>query len=259
VYRVKTSLYDLFLGSNQNVDLVRRLPVDCIISLTDNLQQPIINFAIDLPTAEERIKDEVDQLIVTKEDVNKQIISLMFLGRFYTPDFFAGAKQTTTVGSDAVGTTASELFSNQLTNWLSQISDVVDFGINYRPRTSSNTEMSSDRIELALSTQILNDRVTIDGNIANNTNQNKSNSGDFVGDFDINVKLTDNGKLQFKAYTHSNDNIIEYEEMAKTKQGIGFSYREEFNSFKELFIRYKNAIFRRKNKEKAKVEPKNEE
>ena len=258
VYRVKTSLYDLFLGSNQNIDLARRLPVDCIISLTDNLQQPVIDFDIDLPTAEERIKDEVDQLIVTKEDINKQIISLMFLGRFYTPDFFAGAKQTTMVGSDAMGTTASELFSNQLTNWLSEISDVVDFGINYRPRTASNTEMSSDRIEVALSTQILNDRVTIDGNLANNTNQNKSNSGDFVGDFDINVKLTDNGKLQFKAYTHSNDNIIEYEDMAKTKQGIGFSYREEFNTFKELFQMYKNALFGKKNKKKVKVEPKSE-
>jgi len=119
--------------------------------------------------------------------------------------------------------------------------------------------MSSHRIELALSTQILNDRVTIDGNLANNTNQNKSNSGDFVGDFDINVKLTDNGKLQFKAYTHSNDNIIEYEDMAKTKQGVGFSYREEFNTFKELIQMYKNALFGKKNKKKVKVEPKSEE
>ncbi|MBN1925486.1 MAG: translocation/assembly module TamB, partial [Prolixibacteraceae bacterium] len=250
IYRVKTSLYDLFLDSYQDEDFKRRIPVDCIILLKDKLEQPLIDFDIELPTAEESLKDQVAQLIATQEDVNKQIISLLMLGRFYTPEFFNG-RPTAETGAELVGTTASELISNQLSNWLSQITDELNIGINYRP----GNDISNDQVELALSTQILDDRVTIDGNIANNANPTTNNSGDFVGDFDVNIKLTENGKLQFKAYTHSNDDLIY--DTAPTTQGIGFIYREEFNTLKELFQYYKETIFRKKEKvdKKGKVQP----
>ena len=239
VYRVKTSLYDLFAGTYQDADLIKRLPVDCIIKLRESMMKPTVDFSIDLPTADDRIKDEVNQLIVTKEDVNKQMLSLLAIGRFYTPEFFSG-KPTTQTGTQLVGATASELFSSQLTSWLSQISDVWNIGINYRP----GNEISDDQVELALSTQILNDKITIDGNIANNNNPNSSNSGELVGDFDVKIKLTKDGRLQFQAYNHSNDNLIY--DTAPYTQGIGFSYREEFNTLKDLFQRYINAIFKKK-------------
>jgi len=115
IYKVKTSLYDLFPdgSSADEIDRVRRLPVDCIIKLSESLLQPTIDFKIELPTAEESVKDAVSQLIVTREDENKQMISLLMMGRFYTPEYFAG-KAPTETGSELVGSTASELFSNQL-------------------------------------------------------------------------------------------------------------------------------------------------
>jgi hypothetical protein len=125
---------------------------------------------------------------------------------------------------------------------------MLDIGINYRP----GNDISDDQIELALSTQILNDRITLDGNIANNANPNSNKNGDVIGDFDLNIKLTDNGKLQFKAYNHSNDNII-YDTSPYT-QGLGFSYREEFNTFSELISRFKKAILRKSKKKKLKNE-----
>jgi len=251
VYKVKTSLYDLFPDHSQNEEFKRRIPVDCKIYLKDQLQQPQINFAVDLPTAEERVKEQVAQMMATPEETNKQFISLLMLGRFYTPEFFNG-KPTADTGVEWMGTTASELISNQLSNWLSQIIDEWNIGINIRP----GNEISNDQVELALSTQILNDRVTIDGNIANNANPTINRSGDFVGDFDVNIKLTDNGKLQFKAYTHSNDNLIY--DTAPTTQGIGFIYREEFNTLKELLEYYKKNLFR-KRKTGEKNEKGNEE
>jgi hypothetical protein len=241
VYKLKTSVLDLFPGTYQDADLVRRLPVDCIILLTESLKRPLIDFKIELPTAEDRIKDEVNRLIVTKEDVNKQMISLLLMGRFYTPEFFSG-RPTTETGTQLMGATASELLSNQLTNWLSQISDVVDIGVNYRP----GNDITDDQIELALSYQILDDRITIDGNIANNSNPSSKNNGDFIGDFDLKIKLTNDGRLQFKAFHHSNDNLIW--ETSPYTQGIGFSYREEFDTAYELWKRYTDAIFGRNDK-----------
>ena len=241
VYKVKPSLHDLFVGAYDNVDLSRRIPVDCIIYLKETLNQPDISFAVELPTAEERIKDEVSQLIATPEDVNKQIISLLMLGRFYTPEFFAGRAAGET-GAELVGTTASELISNQLSNWLSKMSNVFDLGVNYRP----GNEITNDQLEFAISTQILNDRITINGNFANNANPTSNNNSEIIGDFDFNIKLTENGKFQFKAYNRSNDNLIY--DTAPYTQGIGFSYREDFNRFADLVKRYKALINRRNRK-----------
>ncbi|MCF8361536.1 MAG: translocation/assembly module TamB [Prolixibacteraceae bacterium] len=243
IYRLKTTLKDLFVENYENINLDRRIPVECIIHLSEELVQPDIDFSIDLPTAEERVSDRVQQVIATPEEINKQIISLLMIGRFYTPEIFAGIPNTTNTGADLVGTTASELIFSQLSNWLSQISDNLDLGINYRP----GNDLSNDQIELALSTQIFNDRITINGNIANNTNQTSTNDSEFIGDVDLNVKLTDNGKLQLKVYNRANDNLIF--DTAPYTQGVGFSYREEFNTFKELLRRYTAFLSRKKNGE----------
>jgi hypothetical protein len=250
IYKVKTSLSNLLIDETNSKDPNKRWPVDCIIKLNESLLQPVIDFKIELPTADEQKKDDFSMLMPTKEDVNKQMISLLMLGSFYTPDFFTG-KTTTETGTQLMGTTASELISNQLSNWLSQINNEWNIGINYRPKN----EISNDQVELALSTQILNDRIIIESNIANNSNPTSKNSGELVGDFDVKVKLTNDGRLQFKAFNHSNDNIIN--ETAPYTQGIGFSYREEFNTLRDLLQQYKDAVLKKKIAKTKKNESKN--
>ncbi len=237
IYKLKASLNELFANSVDNIGYNQRIPVSCKIALTENLNNPKIGFNIDFPSTEERIKDEVKQFFNTEEDMNKQMLSLLVLGRFYTPEYQRGSYEAS--NPNLVGTTASELFSNQLSNWLSQISNDFDIGINYRP----GDQISNDEIELAMSTQIFNDRVTLNGNIGNNGQTTTANNNNIVGDFDLNVKLTNNGKLQFKAYNHSNNNII-YETSPYT-QGIGLSYRENYDYFSELWQKFVN-IFRKK-------------
>ena len=237
IYRLRASLNELFANSEEDI-YNQRIPVLCKISLTDNLNNPTIGFGIEFPSAEDRIKDEVQQFFSTEEDMNKQILSLLILGRFYTPDYLRGSYEAS--NPNLVGTTASELFSNQLSNWLSEISNNVDVGVNYRP----GNQITDDEIQLALGTQIFNDRVTINGNISNNGTQvATANNSNIVGDFDLNVKLTNNGKLQFKVYNHSNNNII-YETSPYT-QGVGFTYHENYDSFDELLEKFKR-LFRGK-------------
>ena len=239
IYKLKASLSELFANSVENIDYSQRIPVNCEIFLTENLNNPQIAFDINFPTAEDRIKDQVRQFFSTEEDLNKQILSLLVLGRFYTPEYLRGSYESS--NSSVVGTTASELFSNQLSNWLSQISNDFDVGVNYRP----GNQISDDEIELALSTQIFNDRVTLNGNVGNNgTNATSSNNNNFVGDFDLNVKLTNNGKLQLKAYNRSNNNLI-YETSPYT-QGIGISYRENYDSFGELWRKFQRLFGKKK-------------
>jgi hypothetical protein len=226
VYKMKASLYELLAGSIENLSSSQRIPVECKIILTGDLMRPDINLNIEFPALEERLKDELQQFFATPEDLNRQMLSLLVLGKFYTPDFVRGTYEPSATGM--IGNTASDLFSKQLSNWLSQINKDVDIGFNYRP----GNQITNDEIELALSTQIFNDRVSINGNIGNNTNPKNLNNSEVIGDFDINVKLTRNGKLQLKAYNRANNNLI-YETALYT-QGIGISYKENYNTFSEL-------------------------
>ena len=235
IYRLRASLSELLEDQPDNpVNYDQRIPVMCKIALSRNLSNPDIKFDIELPSADASTSDLVRQFINSEEDMNKQMLSLLVLGKFFTPEYIPRGELTAS-NSNPFGTTASELLSNQLSNWLSQISNDFDVGVNYRP----GDQISNDEVELALSTQMFNNRVSINGNIANNSSQkvNANNNG-LVGDADINVKITRNGKLQLKAYNHANNNLI-YETSPYT-QGVGLAYREDFNDFEELWQKMKS-------------------
>lgn len=240
VYKLKASLYDLLVNTYDNIYQSQRIPVECKIILSEELSNPTIDFAIDFPSVEDRLVEELKQFFNTSEEMNRQILSLVVLGKFYTPEYLRGTYEAQ--NPNLIGTTASELFSNQLSNWLSQISSNVDIGLNYRP----GTQITDDEIELALSTQMFNDRVTINGNIGNNSNPNSANNSQLVGDFEVNVKLTPSGKIRFKAYNRSNNNLIY--ETAPYTQGVGFTFTENFNTFDDL-LKKMQAIFIREEEE----------
>ncbi len=215
--------------------LNKRYPVDCHLLMTDKMMNPTIQFEIILPSAEEETKNFVKNAITTDEELTKQFLSLLVINNFSTPQINAGTASSG--GVSMAGVTTSELLSNQLSNWLSQISNDFDIGVNYRP----GDDITSDQVEVALSTQILDDRVSIHTNLdvggtqAAGTNEG-TNTSNIAGEFDVNVKLTDDGKFSIKAYNHSNDDQL-YKSSLYT-QGVGFVYREDFNTFGELSRRF---------------------
>ncbi|MDB4581542.1 translocation/assembly module TamB [Draconibacterium sp.] len=237
IYKLKASLYDLMVENYLIDDIYQRIPVECKILLTEELTNPLINFEIDFPEEDETVTGILQQYINTEEEMNKQILSLIVMGKFYTPEYLRGTYESQ--NPNTLGTTASEVFSNQLSNWLSQISNDVDVGFNYRPGNS----ITNDEIELALSTQIFDDRVTLNGNIGNNVNPESTNSSQIVGDFDMKVKIVPSGKIQFKAFNRSNNNLIY--DTAPYTQGIGFTFKEEYNSIDELAKKI-GSIFKKK-------------
>ncbi|MCL1821956.1 MAG: translocation/assembly module TamB, partial [Prolixibacteraceae bacterium] len=252
VYKTKASLSDLFASNdNTNIDYTQRIPVECKIILINELVNPTINFDVVFPTVEDRIREEVKQYFSTQEDLNRQMLSLLLLGRFYTPEYLRGVYSAS---NSYLENTASNLLTNQLSNFLSGLIQDVDIGVNYRRAT----DMTNEEIELALSTQIFNDRVTINGNIGNNANPNAVNNSEIVGDFEVNVKLTRNGKLQLKAYNRANNNLIY--ETAPYTQGIGISYKEDYITVGELYRKIL-AIFKRQKRKsipESEATPQNE-
>jgi len=250
VYPVKTSLSSLIAiedttGYFNAEDYQRRIPVECQVFLTGRLMNPNIRFDINLPTADEEAKTLVESATDTEEKLNKQFLSLLVLNSFMREQTGAESGFNDNSNTAGLGTvTTSELLSNQLSHWLSQISDEWDVGVNYRP----GDEISKDQVEVALSTQILDDRVSINGNVGYG-GQTVEEASNIVGDFNIDVKLNKSGKLRLKAFNESNDKLL-YEDSPYT-QGVGVFYREEFNSFSELMKKIWLKISGKKKKEKS--------
>ena len=232
IYTLKAPVNNLLINSTQT-DKTRRIPVECRINLSKKLLNPAVKFDIALPTADERTKDELQQFFSTQDDINRQMVSLLVMGQFFTPEYLRGRQDFQSGNGNLVGSTTSDILSNQLSNWLSQISNEWDIGFNYRPGDLVN----ANQMELALSTQILNDRVKINGNIGNNSNLQSNINNPVVGEVEVFVKLNKSGKLQLKAYNRANDDLIY--DTSLYKQGIGLSFTEEFNTLRDLFRHYR--------------------
>lgn len=240
-YKARASLKPFFPEDSTGI-YKKRFPVDLNLLMTGDLLSPQINFDIGLPTVDASTRQTVLSYVNTEAEVNRQVFSLLIMNSFVTPYQLVNTGGGPTVGS-AAGANTSELLSNQLSNMLSKISNDFDVGVNYRPGDA----ITKDELELALSTQLFNDKLTVDGNVGtNNKNQNSTN---IVGDVNVEYKITDDGKVRIKAFNKANDNNQIYINGPYT-QGVGIFYREEFNTIAELYKRYLENLNGRKNRKK---------
>lgn len=243
-YKLKASLYDLVQGTaDDNSDLKRRVPVNCNIILTNKLTNPDIRFDIEIPSSQNFSQYTFDQYVNTQEEMNRQVFSLLLANKFYSPQ--DASSQTANQSTGYLGTTASELLSNQLSSLFSQNDRNIGVGVNYRP----GDEVTNEEYELSLSTGVLNNKILLSGNIGygRDASANSNGDGSLIGDFDVEVKLNKQGSIRAKAYTHSNNDVIY--ETSPTTQGVGISFQEEFNTFRELMRKYWEKLTRRKRRQ----------
>ena len=126
-----------------------------------------------------------------------------------------------------------------------QISNEFDVGVHYRP----GDEVNKDQVELALSTQFFNDKMSIDGSVANNANTaTNQHAASVVGDINVDYKLSEDGKLRAKAFNKANDGDILNTQKGPYTQGLGIVYREEFETLGELYRRFLGKFKKKKEK-----------
>ncbi|MCB0509445.1 MAG: translocation/assembly module TamB domain-containing protein, partial [Bacteroidetes bacterium] len=97
-------------------------------------------------------------------------------------------------------------------------------------------------LQLALTTQLLNDRVTINlgGNVDFGANQldtqssNSDNTTYFGGNFSIEYELTENRRFRIKAFTNTNYDY--FNQGNSTRAGVGLSFKREFDKISEFKI-----------------------
>ena len=246
VYKLRTALYDIIPPGERNEAYKKRVPVEVIMHLSDKLMQPEIGFDVRLPTVDEGVRTQVNTVLSDKDKLNRQVFALVVLNKFIADDAAQGAFGQDAGASGA--TTMAEFASSQLSNLIGNISDQVDLGINYRPGNS----IASDEFEVAVGKAFFNNRVQVSTNLGvTGSNSANSQSGtQFIGDFNAEYLMTNDGKLRFKAFSQSNDRNLNQLNQAQTTQGAGLAYREEFNNLAEFFTRIGD-LFRSKENKKA--------
>ncbi len=247
IYKLRASLADIIppeMASNE------RVPVECQINLTGKLFNPFIRFDIYLPTADEKTRTIVRNAIVTDEQMSRQFLYLLVMNSFYPdPAMTSGPPPGSGTAGTAAAVTTSEMLFSQLSNMLSKISNDFDIGVVYRPGVGSS-EINSDQLEVALSKQILNDKVIINGNFDVRGSNADPNTNQITGDFDAEVKLTD--RIRLKVFNRYNNPYT-----GKTEpytQGVGVFFRQEFNKISDLFSNKNKSDIKKEEELKIKKE-----
>lgn len=219
-YHTTASLRDLFGSEFSQVATNRTsVPVNCVLYMTDQLFNPTLKFAVELPQSDESIQSQVNSIINTEEMLMRQVIYLLVFNRFYTADYL---QNTQTIGLNETYSLLSSTITGQINAWLSKLTDIFTMGFNFR--TDGEGESASQEYEANFQLQPIR-QLVINGNFG--YRYNDLSNRPFFGDLDIEYLLTQNGKLRAKAYTHTVDKYSL--KQANTVQGLGLVFKHDFN------------------------------
>ena len=232
VYTVPSaSLSDLNLTSGVSQNGVR---VNCLLNFSGQVQDPKVHFDLDMPTVSQDVKQMVRSLISTDEEMNRQVLYLLAIGRFYTYDY-SSTEQTQSLGETAMNSFLSNTLSGQLNNFIASAMGQSNwtFGTNL---STGNYGWEDVGVEGQIGGRLLGNRLLINGNFGYR-NSATQQGGTLIGDFDVQYLLTPGGSIRLKAYNETNDRY--FTKNSLTTQGAGIAVGRSFNRLSDIFKRKK--------------------
>jgi len=218
VYSTKASLSSLIADSTMT-----RRKVDCYINVKDKLRNPSVDISIDIPDLDPTTQGLVSAALNSQDNIQRQFLALLVSGSFL-PSEQSGIVNN---NSDLLFSNVSAIMSDQLNGILASLNIPFDLGLNYQ-----NTAAGNDLFDVAISTQLFNNRVLINGNIGNRqygTTVTGATMGTVAGDLDIAIKLNKTGSIRATLFSHSADQYTNYLDYSQ-RNGAGFSFQKEFST-----------------------------
>jgi hypothetical protein len=220
----------------------RKYPVQVLLKLDGPMLAFVINFDIvtkDLPQnivvngQSVRLNFEFNafKAKLDEQELKRQVFSLIVLRRFSPPDAF------NTSGS--LANSVSELFSNQLSNWMTQVDENLEIDVDL----GSFDDEAFNTFQLRVAYTFGRLRIMRDGTFNNNTqsgtqanNPSSNNASNIAGDWTVDYLLTADGKFKVKMYNRTNVNPITAGIGTQNTYTIGasLSYTQSFNEIGDL-------------------------
>ncbi len=237
----------------------RKYPVDVLLKLDGAMMSPQINFDIvanDLPNnvpmdtgrppVQLNMEFKAFKAKLDEQELQKQVFSLIVLRRFSATDAF------TTSG--ALSSSVSELLSNQLSYWLTQVDQnlEIDFDLGNFDQEAFNT------FQLRLSYSFLGGRLRVTRDGTFNNQYARTDVSNMLGDWTVDYLLTPDGKFKVKMFNRTNINQLTSSigTQATITTGVSLMHTQNFNSWRELLTlardrRRKELEQQRNNEDKA--------
>ncbi|WP_214071571.1 translocation/assembly module TamB [Mucilaginibacter sp. dw_454] len=231
-------------GSTSSTMLKQKLPFNVLLNLKNQLLKPDISFDIVLPNDNYTVSPDVISQVNTRlqqvrqdpNEMNKQVLGVLVLGHFIGDNPLQSQGGGTGING-AIRNSVSGLLSDQLNKLAGNLIGGVQlsFDLTSGADYSTGTQQNRTDLNVGLSKQFLNDRLTVSiGNNFNLEGQNQpgQKTTDIAGNLSVNYKLTQDGRYMIRAYRKDEFIVVEGQVV---ETGVGFSLTYEYNRFKELF------------------------
>ncbi|MGE8377869.1 MAG: translocation/assembly module TamB domain-containing protein, partial [Sphingobacterium sp.] len=234
------------LGS-ENANLYKqRVPFNVLLKITDKLFQPQLGFDIDLDENNSIVSQDVvskvnNALTTLREnpsELNKQVFSLIVLGRFMSTNPFeslSGGGGTEAIVRNSI----SSFLSGQLNRLASELITGVELDFNLTSEQDYATGAGQTRTDLniGVSKMLLNDRlkITVGSNfeVEGNTRPGET-ANNIAGDIQLDYQLSQDGRYFARVYRKNQYQVTLQGQYVET--GIGFIINMDYNKFKEIWM-----------------------
>lgn len=233
------------IGSESQNLYKQRIPFDVKLMLSGELFKPTLNFDIDLnernAIASQDVISKVNIALANLRgdpaEMNKQVFSLIVLGRFMSSNPFeslsgGGAEST-------IRNTLSGMLSNELNKLASNLVKGVELDFNLQSENDYLTGQAETRTDLniGISKMLFDDRlkITIGSNfeVEGNTRPGEKASN-IAGDISLDYQLSKDGRYFARVYRKNQYQATLQGQFVET--GIGFIINMSYDKFKELFM-----------------------
>ncbi|MEI2747139.1 MAG: translocation/assembly module TamB domain-containing protein [Ferruginibacter sp.] len=229
--------------------LRQKLPFKVLLYVKGKLTKPEISFDIQLDATSNQLTSELKTTIESKLQqlrtdaaaTNKQVFSLLLLGRFVgeqSSDFFKGNGADFT---DIARQSVSQFLSSALNEIAGDIFKGIDVDLNLNSYNDFRTGAGQQRtdVNVAVSKSFFDERLTV--TVGKNfglegedpTAKASRNSSGFRPDVTVAYKLTRDGKYMIRAYTKNQFEVIL--DGYVVENGVSFVVTLDYDKFRELF------------------------
>lgn len=250
VYKLKAPTLELVqaqIGNQQSGLYKQRIPFDVKLQITEQLFQPQLKFDIDLDEDNaiasqdvvSRVNTGLTQLRENESELNKQVFSLIVLGRFMAANPFESLSGGG--GAEAIArSTVSSFLSGQLNRLAGDLIQGVEFDFNLQSEEDFSTGIGQNRTDLnvGVSKMLFNDRVkvTVGSNFELEGNARPGEqTTNIAGDISVAYQLTDDGRYLVRAYRKNQYQVTLQGQFVET--GLGFIMNMDYDEFREIFNR----------------------
>jgi hypothetical protein len=186
----------------------------------------------------------VDNAMNTQELKSTQFLSLMMIGSFASENSISG--QSVNSGALATGAVGLDIFTNQLSNFLSS----EDYNVFFRYRPQS--ELTGNQFDVGFSTAFIDNRLLleIEGNYVDDraateivpTEGVKNGLSNLAGDVSLTWVVDRAGNVRLKVFSQTIDRFNETRGLQES--GLGIYYKKDFDGLGDIFGKNRKRVVR---------------